>query len=95
MRDRSLPLQRTPNERATRHAVAIIAMTEVDEHWLIEQLVADGSASAPAGDFLCHGERPNESNGFFSSARRCIPTSGDASRAIRDRLAAPSRPDDV
>jgi hypothetical protein len=31
-------------------------MTAVDEHWLVEELVADGSAGAAAGDFLCHGE---------------------------------------
>ena len=31
---------------------------------------------------------------FFSSARRRIPTSGDASRAIRARPPGPSRPDD-
>ena len=37
---------------------------------------------------------PNESNGLFSSAAPRIPTSGDASRAIRDRPLVPSRPDD-
>jgi hypothetical protein len=33
-------------------------MTTVDEHRLVEKLVADGSAGSAAGDFLCHGERP-------------------------------------
>jgi hypothetical protein len=31
-------------------------MTAVNKHWLIEELVADGSAGARARDFLCHGE---------------------------------------
>ena len=45
-------------ERATRQPLAIVAMTAVDEHWLVEELVADGAAGAAAADFLCHGERP-------------------------------------
>ena len=38
--------------------------------------------------------RPNKSNGLFSSAAPRIPTFGDASRAIRGRPLVPSRPDD-
>src|SRR5205823_9216137 len=50
--------------RAARQPLAIVAMTAVDEHWVVEELVADGSAGAAAGDFLCHGER--------SEARRTV-----------------------
>jgi hypothetical protein len=31
-------------------------MTTVDEHWLVEELVADGFAGAAATKFLCHGD---------------------------------------
>jgi hypothetical protein len=31
-------------------------MTTVDEHRLVEELVADGSAGATASKFLCHGD---------------------------------------
>src|SRR6516164_10245971 len=44
-------------ECAACQPLAVVAMTTVNEHWLVEELVADGSASAAAGDFLCHGER--------------------------------------
>jgi hypothetical protein len=43
-------------ERATRQPLAIIAVTAVNEHWLVEQLVTDRSAGAAACDFLCHDE---------------------------------------
>jgi hypothetical protein len=49
---------RVEHERAARQPLAIVAMAAVDEHWLVEELVADGSAGAAAGDFLCHSERP-------------------------------------
>src|SRR5262249_54145961 len=85
---------RVEYERAARQPVAIVAMTAVDEHWLVEELVADGSAGAAASEFLCHCERFERGRRFFSSARRRTPTSGDASRAIRVRPPGPSRPDD-
>ena len=47
---------RVEYERAARQPLAIVAMTAVNEHWLVEQLVADGSAGAAACDFLCHDE---------------------------------------
>jgi hypothetical protein len=46
---------RVEHERAARQPLAVIAMAAVDEHWLVEELVADVSAGATAGDFLCHG----------------------------------------
>ena len=85
---------RVEYKRAARQSLAVVAMTAVDEHWLVEELVADGSARAAAGDFLCHAERSERGERFFSSVRRRIPTSGDASRAIRARPPGPSRPDD-
>ena len=85
---------RVEYERASRQSLTVVAMTAVDEHWLVEELVTDGSARAAAGDFLCHAERSERGEQFFSSVRRRIPTSGDASRAIRDRPPGPSRPDD-
>src|SRR6266536_3036801 len=48
---------RVEYERAARQPLAVVAMTAVDEHWLVEELVADGPAGAAAGDFLCHGEQ--------------------------------------
>jgi hypothetical protein len=48
---------RVEYERAARQPLAVVAMTAVDEHWLVEELIADGSAGAAAGDFLCHSER--------------------------------------
>ena len=53
---------RVEYERAARQPLAVVAMTAVDEHWLVEELVADGSAGAAAGDFLCHGEDLIEAN---------------------------------
>ena len=53
---------RVEYERAARQPLAVVAVTAVDEHWLVEELVADGSARAAAGDFLCHGERISEAN---------------------------------
>ena len=44
-------------ERGARQPLAVVAMTAVDEHWLVEEPVADGSAGAAAVDILCHGER--------------------------------------
>ena len=44
---------RVEYERAARQPLAVVAMTAVDEHWLVEELVADGSAGAAASDF--HG----------------------------------------
>ena len=85
---------RVEYERAARQPLAVVAMTAVNEHRLVEELVADGSARAAAGDFLCHAERSERGEQFFSSVRRRIPTSGDASKAIRDRPPGPSRPDD-
>ena len=49
---------RVKYERAACQSLAVVAMTTVDEHRLVEKLVADGSAGSAAGDFLCHGERP-------------------------------------
>ena len=46
---------RVEYERAARQSLTVVAMTAVDEHWLVEELVTDGSARAAAGDFLCHG----------------------------------------
>jgi hypothetical protein len=82
---------RVEYERAARYPLAVVAMTAVNEHWLVDEVVADGSAGAAASDFLCHGQRGEQ---FFSSVRRRIPTSGDASTAIRARPLGPSRPDD-
>ena len=47
---------RVQYECAPRQALAVVAMTAVDEHWLVEELEANGSAGATAGDLLCHGE---------------------------------------
>ena len=47
---------RVEYERAARQPLAVVAMTAVNEHRLVEELVADGSAGAAASDFLCHGE---------------------------------------
>ena len=82
-------------ERAARQPLAIVAVTAVNEHWLVEQLVADGSAGAATCDFLYHVNEPNGANNLFSSAGPRIPTSGDASRATHARLPGPSRPDDA
>jgi hypothetical protein len=49
-------------ERTARQPLAVVAMTAVDEHWLVEELVAYRSASAAAGDLPCHGEDPIEAN---------------------------------
>jgi hypothetical protein len=48
---------RVEHERTPSQPLAVVTMTAVDEHWLLEELVADGSAGAAAGDFPCHGER--------------------------------------
>src|SRR5947207_10911042 len=85
---------RVEYERAARQPLLVVAMTAVDEHWLVEELVADGPARAAAGDFLFHGERSERGEQFLRSARRRTPTSGDASTAIRVRPPGPSRPDD-
>src|SRR5262249_23197673 len=45
---------RVEHERAARQPLAVVAVTAVNEHWLVEELVADGSAGAAAGNFLCH-----------------------------------------
>src|SRR5262249_22737059 len=42
---------RVEYERAARQPLAVVAMTAVDEHWLIEELVTDGSADAAASKF--------------------------------------------
>ena len=47
---------RVEYESAAGQPLAVVAMTAVDEHWLVEELVADGSTRTAAGDFLCHGE---------------------------------------
>src|SRR6266404_2080631 len=86
---------RVEYERAARQALAVVAMTAVNEHRLVEEPVKDGSAGAAAGEFLCHGEQFERGEHFFSSARRRIPTSDDASRAIRARPPGPSRQDDA
>jgi hypothetical protein len=39
-------------------------MTAVYEHRFVEELVADGSAGAAAGEFLCHGERSERGEEF-------------------------------
>jgi hypothetical protein len=46
---------RVEYESAARQPLAVVAMTAVHEHWLVEKLVADGAAGAAAGDFLFHG----------------------------------------
>ena len=48
---------RVEYKRAARQSLTVVAMTAVNEHWLVEELVADGSARAAAGNFLCHAER--------------------------------------
>ena len=53
---------RVEYERAARQPLAVVAMTAVDEHWLVKELVAYGSAGAAASDFLCHGEDPIQAN---------------------------------
>ncbi len=68
-------------ERAARQPLAVLAMTAVDEHWLVEELVADGSAGAAARDFLCHGDRAS----FF------FHVSGSLTRPIRHRLSDPAK----
>ena len=47
---------RVEYERAAGQSLTIVAVTAVDEHWLFEELVTDGSAGASACDFLCHDE---------------------------------------
>jgi hypothetical protein len=47
---------RVEYERAARQPLAIVAMAAVDEHWLVEEPVADGSARAATGEFLWHGD---------------------------------------
>ena len=49
---------RVQYERAPRQSLTVVAMTAVDEHWFVEELVADGSAGAAAGKFLSHVEPP-------------------------------------
>lgn len=47
---------RVEYERAARQPLAVVAMAAVDKHWFVEELVADGSARAAAGNvFFCHG----------------------------------------
>jgi hypothetical protein len=53
---------RVEYERAARQPLAVVAMTAVDEHWLVKELVAYGPAGAAASDFLCHGEDPIQAN---------------------------------
>src|SRR4029077_10380646 len=53
---------RVEYERAARQPLAIVAMTALDEHWLVEELVADIYPGAAAGDFLRHGERSEQAN---------------------------------
>jgi len=43
-------------KRAAGQPLTVVTMTAVDEHWLVEELIADGSARAAACDFLCHAE---------------------------------------
>ena len=53
----------------------------------------DPQAQPPVTFFAMMNE-PNEANSSLVVLRRRIPTSGDASMAIRARLPGPSRPDD-
>ena len=46
------------HECTTRGPLTVVAMTAMDEHRLVQQLVPDGSAGAAAGEFLWHYERP-------------------------------------
>src|SRR5438046_3480955 len=55
---------RVEYECAARHALAVVAMTAVNEHRLVEEPVTDGSAGAAAGEFLFHGEQ-------FERGERC------------------------
>ena len=54
--DRASLDDRVEYERAAGQSLTVVAMTAVDEHWLVEELIADGSARAAACDFLCHAE---------------------------------------
>ena len=65
-------------ERAACQSLAIVAMAAVDEHWLVEELVADGSAGAAAGDFLCHGERSDGKRFRVAVSTAANPLTGQA-----------------
>jgi hypothetical protein len=47
---------RVEDEGAARQPLAVVTMTAVDEHWLVEELIADGSAGTAARHFLWHDE---------------------------------------
>jgi hypothetical protein len=47
---------RVEYERAAHQPLAVVAMTAMDEHWLVEELVPDGPTGAAASNFLCHGD---------------------------------------
>ncbi len=69
---------RVEDERAARQPLAVVAMAAVDEHWLVEELVADGSAGAAAGDFLCHGERSDGKRFRVAVSTGTSPVTGQA-----------------
>src|SRR5262249_61940412 len=48
---------RVEHEGAARQSLAVVAMTAVHEHWLVEEVVADGCAGAAAHDFPFHRSR--------------------------------------
>jgi hypothetical protein len=60
----------------------------------VETYVGNRRVFAGPAIAISEAARPNESKYLFSSAAPRIPTSDDASRAIRDRPLVPSRPDD-
>jgi hypothetical protein len=46
---------RVEYECAACQSLAIVAMTAVDKHWFLQELVADGAARTAASDVLWHG----------------------------------------
>ncbi len=64
---------RVEHERAARESLTVIAMTAVDEHWLVEELVADRPARAAAGDFLCHAEGSEAANSSLVVGADVLP----------------------
>src|SRR4051794_24202808 len=48
-------------------------MTAVDEHWLVQELIADGCARAAAGNFVCHAERSERSERLLEVGADVFP----------------------
>jgi hypothetical protein len=53
--DRLRLYDRVENKRAARQPLAVVAMTAVDEHRFLEELVSNGSAGTATGDSPCQG----------------------------------------